>query len=72
MAENSWFQVITSLSPYVYSKWYMDWIWLYRAARKTRAHDRREYRDYGRVPWFLTIAVILRNGRDYRWTAYNS
>ena len=41
-----------------------------RAARKSRKHDYCEQRDFGRVPWFLAIAVILRNGRDYLRTMY--
>ena len=41
-----------------------------RAARKSRDHDCREYRYFGRVPWFLAIAVILRHGRDYQRIMY--
>jgi len=41
-----------------------------RAARKSRDHDCREYRYFGRVPWFLAIAAILRHGHDYRRIMY--
>jgi len=36
-----------------------------RAVRKSRIHDRRDYRDFRRVLWFLAIAVILCHGRQY-------
>ena len=40
------------------------------AARKSPNNDHREYRDFGREPWFLAIALILRHGRDYGHTVY--
>jgi len=36
-----------------------------RAVRKSRIHDRRDYRYFHRVPWFLAIAVISCHGREY-------
>ena len=36
-----------------------------RAVRKSRIHDRRDYRDFRRVPRFLAIAVISCHGREY-------
>jgi len=37
-------------------------------ARKTRIHDRREYRDFCRMPRASLVAAILRHGRGYRAT----
>jgi len=36
-----------------------------RAVRKSRIHDRRDYRDFRLLPWFLAIAVISCHGREY-------
>jgi len=36
---------------------------------QTRIHDHRGfYRDFGRVPWFSVIAVILRQGCENQHT----
>ena len=36
-----------------------------RAVRKSRIHDRRDYRDFRRVPWFLATGVISCHSRKY-------
>jgi len=41
-----------------------------RAARKSRYRDDSEYRDFGRMPRFLAIAVILHHDLDYRRTTH--
>jgi len=38
---------------------------------KSRIHDRRDYRDFRLVPWFLAIAMNLCHGRDYHQNLYN-
>ena len=48
---------------------YLSWVSIIqvmiRAVRKSRIHDRRDYRDFRHVPWFLAIAVISCYGREY-------
>jgi len=40
-------------------------IMMTRAVRKSRIHDRRDYRDFRHVPWFLAIAMISCHGHEY-------
>ena len=39
-------------------------------ASKSSNQDSCEYRDFGCVPWFLAMAAILGNGRDFRRIKY--
>ena len=68
------------MGPYLKQMWHKDtlaylisfhffsnaFLWtIIRAVRKSRIHDRRDYLDFRRVPWFLAIAVISCHGHEY-------
>jgi len=53
--------------------WYISadpwWVSLNICHALSRIHDRRDYRDFRRVPWFLATAVISCHGHEY-WVLF--